>query len=81
MMDIGEAVRTLKAGGEVRRAGWNGKGMWLGLQEPGDDDGDRGCARGKMTVPFVFMSTAQGDIVPWLCSQTDLLADDWEVVG
>lgn len=31
-------------------------------------------------LPYVFMRTAQNDFVPWLCSQTDLLANDWEVV-
>lgn len=31
-----------------------------------------------MTQPYVYMFTAQGEFVPWLCSQTDLLANDWE---
>lgn len=29
---------------------------------------------------YVTMKTADGKIVPWLCSQTDLLAVDWVVV-
>src|SRR5580698_3352463 len=71
LMDIGWAVEELrKVKGRVRRSGWNGKGMWLELQKPDDHS--------KMTLPYVFMSTAQGDLVPWLCSQTDLLAADWE---
>lgn len=53
-----------------RRKGWNGKGMWIGLQRPTDTS--------KMTLPYIFMYTAQGDYVPWLASQTDMLADDWE---
>ena len=28
----------------------------------------------------VDMRTANGQIVPWLCSQTDMLAEDWMVV-
>lgn len=71
-MDIGEAVRALKRGLLVRRVGWNGKGMWLELQVPD--------AHSKMTLPYVYIHTVQGDLVPWLCSQTDLLADDWEIV-
>jgi hypothetical protein len=59
-------------GYRVARAGWNGKGMHLELQVPD--------AHSKMTLPYVFMKTAQGDLVPWLCSQTDLLADDWEFI-
>lgn len=69
-MDIGQAVNRLRSGDKVRRAGWNGKGQWLELQEPDDDS--------KMTLPYVYIHTVQGDLVPWLCSQTDLLATDWE---
>lgn len=72
MMDIGQAVLTMRLGGRVRRVGWNGKGMYLELQRPD--------ANSKMTLPYVYMYTAQGDLVPWLCSQTDLLAEDWEIV-
>jgi Protein of unknown function (DUF2829) len=68
---IGWAVKQMHNGARVRRAGWNGKGMWLELQVPD--------AHSKMTLPYVYMRTAQGDLVPWLCSQTDLLAIDWEV--
>jgi hypothetical protein len=68
--DIGWAVKQMQDGAKVRRTGWNGKGMWLALAEPYDD--------GKMTLPYVFMKTAQDALVPWLCSQTDLLATDWE---
>ncbi len=67
---IGGAVVSLRAGRRVTRVGWNGRGMWLKLFTP-DRDSD-------MTLPYVFMSTADGKLVPWLCSQTDLLADDWQ---
>jgi Protein of unknown function (DUF2829) len=69
---IGEAVKLMRAFGKrVRRAGWNGKGMWLQLQVP-----DR---QSKMTLPYVYMKTAQDDLVPWVCNQADLLATDWEL--
>lgn len=70
-MDIGQAVAALRQSRQVTRKGWNGKNMYLGLQVSDEDS--------KMTLPYVYMRTAQGDLVPWLCSQTDLLADDWEV--
>lgn len=70
-MNIGEAVKELWDGRRVARAGWNGRGMWLELQRPDEHS--------KMTLPYVYMKTAQGDLVPWLCSQTDLLATDWEI--
>ena len=73
---IGWAVEQLQAGKRMRRAGWNGKGMWLDLVKPQPNNN----VRLNMTVPYVCMSTAQGDLVPWLCSQTDLLATDWEEV-
>ena len=46
--------------------------MWLGLQKPDPHS--------HMTLPYIYMSTVTGDLVPWLASQTDVLADDWEVV-
>jgi uncharacterized protein DUF2829 len=67
---IGWALEAMRGGERVRRKGWNGKGMWLALQLPDE--------KSKITLPYVYMFTATGDLVPWLCSQTDLLADDWE---
>jgi hypothetical protein len=72
-MQFEAALTKLKRGERVARAGWNGKNMWIALQVP---DGNS-----KMTSPYVFMKTADGKLVPWLCSQTDMLASDWEAVG
>lgn len=68
---IGWAVTKLYQGQCVRRAGWNGKGMWLGLQVPDSTS--------RMTLPYIYISTPGGHLVPWNCSQTDLLAIDWEI--
>lgn len=68
-MDIGGAIAVLRAGGKVTRAGWNGRGQYLQLQVPDEHS--------KMTLPYVYISTVAGDLVPWLASQTDLLAVDW----
>jgi hypothetical protein len=65
------ALRRLRDGQTVCREGWNGKGMWIALQTPTDTS--------KMSLPYIYMCTAQGDLVPWLASQTDLLAHDWHV--
>lgn len=78
-MDFGDAIRALKAGQRVARAGWNGKGMWLEIQRP--DEGS------KMTLPYVFLNYPAdgafmpGARVPWQPSQTDVLAEDWAIVG
>jgi hypothetical protein len=77
-MDFGDALRFLKAGNKVARDGWNGKGLWLELQRP-----DAGS---KMTLPYVYLNypddarNTPGARVPWLASQTDMLAEDWEIV-
>lgn len=71
MQGIGWAVKQLHNGSKVARGGWNGKGMSLELEIPGENS--------KMTLPYVFINTADGKRVPWLCSQTDLLAMDWEI--
>jgi len=71
-MNFGEAITALRAGEKVARAGWNGKNMWLALQPPD--------SHSKMTLPYIYMRTAQGDLVPWLASQTDMLSNDWTTV-
>ncbi|MCP2076410.1 UNVERIFIED_ORG: hypothetical protein J2Y77_005846 [Pseudomonas lini] len=85
-MSFGLVIEALKMGKRAARAGWNGKGMWLSLagatahwnasiegikQMP---DGWQGFA------PFIAMYTADGLLVPWVASQTDMLADDWQLV-
>ena len=69
-MNFGQALALLKNGDKVSRKGWNGKGLWIELQRPDENS--------KMTLPYVYMSTATGDLVPWLASQTDILVEDWE---
>ncbi len=67
---IGWAVRNMYQGVPVRRRGWNGRGMNIQIQMP-----DVGS---KMNQPYVYIKTVQGHLIPWLCSQADLLAADWE---
>lgn len=78
-LNFGQALDHLKAGDRVARAGWNGKDMRLELQRPD--------ARLKMTLPYIYIEYPAGHPaypdgcrVPWLASQTDLLAEDWLVV-
>lgn len=67
--NFGWALEQLRAGEVVARAGWNGPGQFLELQVPDKNS--------KMTLPYIYIYTVQGDIVPWLASQTDMLATDW----
>ena len=79
-MDFGDVIRAMKTGNTKKfaRKGWNGKGIYIQLQIPDEHS--------KMTLPYIYMVTSklQSDnpdaprgLVPWLASQTDMLADDW----
>lgn len=75
--DFGKALSFLKDGARVSRRGWNGKGLWIELQTPD--------ANSKMTLPYLYINypndaiNTPGARVPWLASQTDILAEDWEL--
>jgi hypothetical protein len=79
----------MQDGTRVTRAGWNGRGMYLAYQR-GYPDGipinkntaeATGLPEGTICKfrPYVMMRTVDGAFVPWVCSQTDLLALDWQV--
>jgi hypothetical protein len=71
-MDFGDTIKALRTGKRVARSGWNGRGMWLALQVPDEHS--------KMSLPYIYMKTVDGHLVPWLASQTDVLATDWLIV-
>lgn len=81
-MNFGQALIELKNGNKVKRKGWNGDGIFLALQVPDKNS--------KMTQPYIYIDTlglktnnpnAPKGRVPWLASQTDMLAEDWEVIN
>lgn len=85
--NFSEALELLKNGVRVCRIGWNGKDMWVVFQR-GYPEGvainqntakATGIPEGTVCrfLPYLMMRTAQGDFVPWLASQTDILAEDW----
>lgn len=86
-MDFGAAIAALKSGKRVTRDGWNGKDMYVAYQ-PGYPDGipvnantaaATGIPQGTVCVfrPYLMMKTVDGEFVPWVASQTDILAEDW----
>lgn len=79
--DFGWALDMLKAGKKVTRGGWNGRGMWLQLIESNDYDIADGLVGMIPLLPWIGMKTAVGCFVPWLASQTDMLAEDWGLWG
>jgi len=72
-MTFGEALDYLRDNERVHRRGWNGKGMWVHMQVPDEHS--------KMRLPYLYMHTVRGELVPWLASHTDILAEDWEIFG
>lgn len=86
-MDFGQALHALRNGLRVCRAGWNGKGMFLILVPGSRVTVTAGRPLAAVLPvgtefdyqPHIDMWTAQGTLVPWLCSQSDMLANDWQL--
>jgi hypothetical protein len=72
-MNFSEALSEVKGGNRIYRTGWNGKGQFIELQRPDENS--------KMSLPYLYITTVEGARVPWLASQTDLLAEDWIAEG
>ena len=79
-MDFSQALQAVKKGMNIAREGWNGKNMWVGMALPGRES--------LTTHPFLYIEYPEehhaypnGCRVPWLASQTDMLAEDWMIVG
>jgi hypothetical protein len=86
-MNFGEALTALKDGDRVARSGWNGNGMFIYLVPGSTFAANRPPLLGIYPegteiryLPHVDMKTADGSCVPWLASQTDILAEDWSRV-
>ena len=80
-MNFGKALESLKQGKSIARRGWNGKGIFIKLRLPSEDS--------DMSHEYIYIDTtglitdneeAPRDLVPWLASQTDMLAEDWVTV-
>lgn len=81
-MDFGDTLFQLRVGHKMTRGGWDNKSMFIKLQMPTADS--------KMTAPFIYIErenqfTDNTDKprmrVPWLPTQSDILANDWKPYG
>lgn len=82
-LTFGLAIEALKLGERVTRAGWNGKGMWVWMPEPLDEFCTKVFVCGDEEFearPWIGMKTADDQFVPWVASQTDMLAEDWQIL-
>ncbi len=71
-ISFSRALDILKSGGTVARSGWCNRGQFLSLQIP--------TMLSKMNKPYIYIVCEDGELVPWVASQTDLLANDWHLV-
>jgi Protein of unknown function (DUF2829). len=85
-LTFGLAIDAMKLGHKVSRIGWNGKGMFLYLVSADIYPAKMPAIKGVFAddkVPYgayIAMKTAQGNVVPWLASQTDMLGEDYIIV-
>ena len=86
-MNFQGALTALKSGLCVARSGWNGKDMFIYLVPGSTFQVNRAPLLGIFPegteinyLPHIDMKDAEGKCVPWLASQTDILACDWMVV-
>ena len=87
-MNFSKALDLIKLGNKVQRAGWNGKGMFIFLVPGSEFKVNRppllGIYPEGTDIKYhahIDMKTADEQVVPWMCSQTDMLADDWELLA
>lgn len=89
-MNFGLAIEAAKQGKKITRRGWNGKGMWV-ICRSGYPDGIPcnkntadavGIPEGTLfkVRPYLQMKCVDDTFQMWLASQSDILAEDWEIV-
>ena len=67
------ALMRLKEGEAVARRGWNGKDLYVVLTGGAEFKNDK-------VEPFLVINNKGGTFNTWVPSNSDLLADDWEIV-
>lgn len=90
-MTFGHALEAMKRGDKVARTSWNGNGMWAVIQKGYPN----GIAINKNTAeatgfeegsvmkfrPYFLLYTAQKDFAHWVPSGSDIIGEDWYIVG
>lgn len=85
-LSFGIALEALKKGFKVARAGWNGKGMFIYYVPADNYPAQTKAAKSHFSsgmVPYtgyMAIKSVNETVSPWVPSQTDALADDWQVV-
>jgi len=85
MSNFSTALNLLKEGHALQRSGWNGKGLYVYLVPANSYPAVTEIAKknfGDM-VPYsayLAIKSVDNTVVPWHPSQTDILADDWDLI-
>ena len=86
-LNFSQALELIKEGKLLARSGWNGKKMFIFKVGGSEFTVNRKPLNEVIPEGTVIkyhahidMHTADGQIVPWLASQTDIFAEDWEIV-
>ena len=86
-MNFGQAIEMLKKGLKVARKGWNGKCQFVFLVKGSDLQKalkyGYGEYMGEPTIvdALAIKTTSNQIQIGWLASQTDMLAEDWQIVS
>ena len=87
-LSFGLAIDAMKLGLLVARKGWNGKDMFIFLVPGSVFKVNRAPLLGIFEKghevkyqDHIDMKTAIGTVVPWLASQSDMLATDWCIIA
>ena len=71
-LNFGIALELMKKGFKVARQGWNGKGMYLEMQNVDENS--------KMGYPYIYLKTVYNGFMPWNPNNLDMLSEDWVIV-
>lgn len=75
--------KVINFGYRAYRKGWNGKNQLIYYVPEGHYKQCIDVARKYLTgddgKAYLAIKTSDGNVVPWTASQTDMLADDWEI--
>jgi hypothetical protein len=88
-MTFGEAIEAMKGGASVTRAAWTGMSLFLVTMPSSVQVSAQpyiAIATGNYNSlhitqevpPYVESEKTVPDIVPWVASHADMLADDWQ---
>ena len=77
-MNFEQALDSVKNGFRIKRKGWNASDQWVFLCENAQSKDEGDSFFDIDFEPFLVLRNVQGNFIPWLASQSDLLADDWQ---